>query len=611
MRKKLAIGLLGTIFILSACANVGTNDELTTSSAQDRTQEEVVETTEVANQDTISHSAHQGTYESCLIQEDEQYLYFCGNCRVSKIDKTTGEEIILWENADEAVLKDEYLYSRGTGLLIDDRIYFIEAWHDAEGNLRRAVACICTDGSGYERFAEVSYSSFDCMYLQDGMLYVDDLDSEIWFQVQADGTLSEPEIHNRGYQEKLYYTDNGEHMLFEQQSLEEFGSYLKQTNDGYVMSVKPDTEEKEYLSELVFFSGYNSKYFLVSTYSDGMTLSVVERANGEERSLYTHEENFDIVGMDEEYVYIKTDVYEGENTNYSYERIRLEDGEKEQLFVRYPSLLMMYDSDILMDVVVWNGYLYYMDVQDYNFYRMRRAVDAPEEAEIVGEAVYATGIGDVGTIEMHREKMYSERDTEQVLYNLNLTWLVVDDKFPGANLINSYLIAEQESNMSYAREQYGYMLEDMWDCGTSELHSSFSGFSYVDNHYISFVQETYEYQAGAAHGMPYWTGHTFDLESGERMLLGDMVYNSEEELKEIVSRYFEELIHSQPEGSYWDDAAQTVYDSVTYESDCFLTEEGIVFYYGPYELACYAAGFQEVTVPYEELDMRIILENAK
>lgn len=52
-------------------------------------------------------------------------------------------------------------------------------------------------------------------------------------------------------------------------------------------------------------------------------------------------------------------------------------------------------------------------------------------------------------------------------------------------------------------------------------------------------------------------------------------------------------------------------ETVNMESEFYLTEDGIVFFYGPYELACYAAGFQEVTIPYEEFDLRIILDNTR
>ncbi len=118
----------------------------------------------------------------------------------------------------------------------------------------------------------------------------------------------------------------------------------------------------------------------------------------------------------------------------------------------------------------------------------------------------------------------------------------------------------------------------------------------------------YEY-LGGAHGMPYWAGFTFDLQTGERLLLSDITGISQEELKEVVSRYFAEMISQKPE-NFWEDAVDVVYETTNFESDFYLTEQGIVFYYGPYDLACYAAGFQKVTIPYYEFNMQITLEKA-
>lgn len=233
-------------------------------------------------------------------------MYFCGGCRVSKIDKETGEEVILWENADEVASQKEYLFSRGSGMLIDDTIYFIEGWHDAEDNFQRALSSVKNDGTDYERIVEMKYTSDDIMFWQDGVLYVDDMDREIEIKFAQDGTIVEKNVQDRGYQEKLYYDDNGARMLFKQQSLAEFGTYLKQTDDGYTMSVHPETGEKEY---------------------------------------------FKILALDDDYVYITRTIYEDDTYTYSYERIALTDGQVEEFFVRTEGELYVFSSEILMDTV--------------------------------------------------------------------------------------------------------------------------------------------------------------------------------------------------------------------------------------------------------------------
>ncbi len=108
--------------------------------------------------------------------------------------------------------------------------------------------------------------------------------------------------------------------------------------------------------------------------------------------------------------------------------------------------------------------------------------------------------------------------------------------------------------------------------------------------------------------MPLWVGFTFDLHTGQRLLLSDVIGNSEEELKEIVVRYFDACISEAPE-EFWEDALTVVREGISLASDFYLEEEGICFYFHPYELAAYAGGFKTVTIPYEEFAMKIPIKN--
>ena len=45
-----------------------------------------------------------------------------------------------------------------------------------------------------------------------------------------------------------------------------------------------------------------------------------------------------------------------------------------------------------MESVVFNSYVYYVDVIDYKLYLMRRNLEKPAEAERLGEAFYDNGI---------------------------------------------------------------------------------------------------------------------------------------------------------------------------------------------------------------------------
>ena len=107
--------------------------------------------------------------------------------------------------------------------------------------------------------------------------------------------------------------------------------------------------------------------------------------------------------------------------------------------------------------------------------------------------------------------------------------------------------------------------------------------------------------------MPYWIPHTFDLHTGEELGLSFFVANDEAEFKDIVTEQFIKMYDVNPEW-YWDGAIETVRETVNFESPFYLSEDGLVIYYGPYDLAAYAAGFVEIVVPYENLEMYVPID---
>lgn len=114
---------------------------------------------------------------------------------------------------------------------------------------------------------------------------------------------------------------------------------------------------------------------------------------------------------------------------------------------------------------------------------------------------------------------------------------------------------------------------------------------------------------GGIHGMPYKGVNLFDLNDGSIVSLGDVLNISEEEYRTLVAEYTVkdfredgEKYFSNNEDSIYED----VYKYVDFEHYMHFSEEGIVIEYSPYELGCFGAGFIPVTIPYEELGIRLV-----
>ena len=567
--------------------------------------------------------------KSCLIEEDSDYLYLCGSYQLLKLNKATGESTVLWENKKDFEGLDYRLYSDGQGFLFGDRIYFIEAYRDEElGSECKALSVICTDGTGYQRLHQLDSYSSGSMVLLDDELYVDAPDEEgnagwLCYQFQEDGSLSEssrPELEElvrQGYSQ-LSYTDNGRRKLLMPESEEKFG-YLVLRDENYeVVKVDPKSGEEEKLpAELLQMEAYNEGNFLCVAGNklylvDSKTLQINKTIQYDNSVSY-----IDVITTDEEYAYV-TYVTEDESEHtqkYVIEKISLETGDRSVIFEQEQMVGVGAEFSIyLSDIVVKNGYLYYAGAEDYQLYMMRRSLANPSEEEKLGEAFYDSGIGEVGTIQSYYERTYSRTMPDVLLTETDLEWLQVDEKFAGADKINRYLEEEQNKNIEYENGNVEWMEEMIKEYGEDGIsHSSYSStlseIAYFDGRYVSFCQQEYDYQGGA-HGMPLWIGLTFDLETGERLSLPDVIANSEEELNSIVTEYFAEYINGNPE-EFWEDALDIVRDEICFESDFYLTEDGIKFYFHPYALSSYAAGFPEVTIPYDEFEMKISLQSGE
>lgn len=531
---------------------------------------------------------YQGVYRSCILQEDEEYLYLCGSHRISKINKATKTEEILWQNRKQVFKEQEYLYRYGSAILLEDKIYFVERWCDEMQQEYQALSMVCTDGSGYKRIIELDWYCSDGMLLENGLLYIDGDDRELCYLVYEDGTLSsEAEMVDVPDRNQIYYGDNGDRVVFSHENV----------------SV---TRE-----DIVFYA-FNDKYLLYSTYDDDRRYILVDRKSGVEYEIGMLKGTSSVLHMDETFIYTLEIVYAENDVSYFYKRYNTETGEWQCLFEQEKTGYCKYVSRYLMDVVVKDGFIYYVDEQDCKYYLMKRNVNQPEVAEKVFDTFYDTGISSIGYIESDYQKYFYDGKSDAPIYMLSRSWLQVNDNYPGAEAINSYVTDYVDEQKEYAQEASEEMRE--WiqpeELGVpGEFSSGFVGFQYFDSRYISYYQAIYEYMSGAAHGMPYRNGFTFDLQTGKRLYLADIINNSEEELKEIVTAYFAEMINLAPD-NFWTDAVESVREWTTFESDFYLTDEGFLFFYEPYALACYAAGFQSVTIPYEEFDMKITLDKA-
>ncbi len=112
-------------------------------------------------------------------------------------------------------------------------------------------------------------------------------------------------------------------------------------------------------------------------------------------------------------------------------------------------------------------------------------------------------------------------------------------------------------------------------------------------------QSSYWYALGAAHGMPGIETMHFDMGTGRQIGLTDLFGQdmAQQAFSLMAERVNETITLEMEEVGYFVESIE-----VTPDRPFRLTQEGVVLIWGPYEIASYAAGFREFTIPWDALE---------
>ncbi|MBD2752899.1 DUF3298 and DUF4163 domain-containing protein [Spirosoma validum] len=111
--------------------------------------------------------------------------------------------------------------------------------------------------------------------------------------------------------------------------------------------------------------------------------------------------------------------------------------------------------------------------------------------------------------------------------------------------------------------------------------------------------DTYAY-TGGAHPNSNLSFYTFDLDSGRMLTLADMVTDTTS-LLGVVEKAFRKQQELSPHTNLEEQGYFLRDGHFFLPANVGLSMEGLVFYYNPYEIAAYAVGPIQVTVPYAQL----------
>jgi hypothetical protein len=156
---------------------------------------------------------------------------------------------------------------------------------------------------------------------------------------------------------------------------------------------------------------------------------------------------------------------------------------------------------------------------------------------------------------------------------------------PSDTLQLSYAINKFDSEFKRFKEEFEES-SMVWD-------ASFDGeVTYQSSELISIAINGYV-NSGGAHGNSNVTFFNFDA-SGKRLSFND-IFENQDALTSLVNSYFE----AETEGS---NINYFFGEEFHLPANIGFNDEGVIFFYNVYEIASYADGITEFTIPFDEID---------
>lgn len=159
-------------------------------------------------------------------------------------------------------------------------------------------------------------------------------------------------------------------------------------------------------------------------------------------------------------------------------------------------------------------------------------------------------------------------------------------------------IVEEDHQLLYTEAAEFYEMNPEFFRGYSSNYSA--TLSRCDSNLVSFRVLCSDY-TGGAHGMYAYYGETYDVESGQQLLLTDIVADAEGFYPSAIDYINNALYEEYQDGLFagYQSAVETAL-SPSNEPLWYMTSTGIVICFTPYEVGPYAMGAPEITLPYSE-----------
>lgn len=490
-----------------------------------------------------------------------------------------------------------------------DMIYYIESTNDGASYTCNLYS-VSVDGAQAALELE-NLAGGTTVSVYENVLYLYSYDTFSCYEILEDKKVGEQLDNHETYYRFLENLNAGESWYSQLptlgESLNRYHAIWTTDEEGALWNIDITTGEmKEYKNSNQTIVTVQEPYAITMAYEEDQYQFYLWNLETKENTKWFSGQEY-YLDSDENGAYFGVQV-DGENPVTKYEYFTW-DGQKTELF-EAPQVDGMRDETAtgVTNFSLIDGTIYYQYGENGKMYLMARELRQINTVIRLGEAYLDKNYESYGHVERDAYAVPFTEDTSKTLINIAYEQFVFDGDTDATKKINQTLTeiknANVTSNINQAKQDEEYLQEEE-GIETYSYTSSIDEITKLSDRYISLAVSEYIF-CGGAHGMPIRNYYLFDLTTGDRLFLEDVVSESEDEIHAIVASYFQEMYNKAPD-AFWPESVETVKSSAGYHDMFYLTKDQIVFYFAPYDLAAFAYGFVDVSVPMSEFNLKIEL----
>lgn len=475
------------------------------------------------------------------------------------------------------------------------------------------ICCSSMEGENPNVLQEGPSGSYKLNAYED-ILYVNSYSDHYNYPINPDGTLGEKVPDEKTclkYLEGIDLEGVYSSLPTYGDSLVRFGIIWTIDSKGMLYGINPESGiKKEYYTKDYSVVAISDRYAILEQYRGVPKYSLMDLET-KEITDWLQDGEYEYLDFDESGVYLRkwADMESMPNKYYyvawgeSQATLICEQGTAPGLY--YETRLGMDDFSVI------DGRIYYKYGIDGQGFLYERMLDHVDEAKSLGTCYYDKHYKDFGKVERMQEAITAKDAPERIMANVLYERFVFDEIDEARKKINTLLKEIQDTTMQYIRDDEYlnlYTEETDVEAPLCDYTTEITALTQLSDSYVILRAEGYDYNGGV-HGYPKRIDYLFDMTSGERLMLGDVIGNSEEEIKNLIVNYLPETQGGETD-VYWEDAESSIrFQDYLQSYEFTLTKDGLVVYFPPYQLAAFCYGFIDVTIPYKELNLKISVED--